>query len=126
MGSLGRRPVVVAVASVVVGVLLVAGKLVVGLAAVRTARKPADSEHPYGHGRAENLAAFAEGIILVITAGGIAVEAVHRLIVPGHDVDPAWYAFALLAGTIVIESVRAAILRSVGRAAESAALEADA
>ena len=151
MGSLGRRPVLVAVASVVIGVLLVAAKLVVGLAtgslgilseavhslldvaasafalvAVRTARKPADSEHPYGHGRTENLAAFAEGIVLVITAGGIAVEAVHRLLVPGHEVDPAWYAFALLIGTIVIESGRAAVLRAVGRAADSAALEADA
>ncbi|HET7466188.1 MAG TPA: cation diffusion facilitator family transporter [Candidatus Dormibacteraeota bacterium] len=151
MGSLGRRPEFVAVASVVIGVLLVAGKLVVGLAtgslgilseavhslldvaasgfalvAVRTSRKPADSEHPYGHGRTENLAAFAEGIVLVITAGGIAVEAVHRLLVPGHEVDPAWYAFVLLVGTIVIESGRAAVLRAVGRAADSAALEADA
>src|SRR5207245_11447125 len=35
------------------------------LFAVRTARKPADKEHPYGHGRAENLAAFAEGILLL-------------------------------------------------------------
>ena len=151
MRSLGRRPVLVAVGSVVIGVLLVAGKLVVALltgslgilseavhslldvaasafalVAVRTARKPADSEHPYGHGRTENLAAFAEGVILVVTAGGIAVEAVHRLLVPGHEVDPAWYAFALLVGTIAIEAGRAGVLRSVGRAADSAALEADA
>jgi cation diffusion facilitator family transporter len=151
MGSLGRRPQLVAMASVAIGVLLVAAKLVVGLAtgslgilseavhslldvaasafaflAVRTSRKPADTEHPYGHGRTENLAAFAEGVILVITAGGIALEAIHRLVVPGHQVDPAWYAFALLVGTIVIESGRAAVLRSVGRAADSAALEADA
>jgi len=151
MESLGRRPELVAVASVVIGVLLVAGKLVVGLAtgslgilseavhslldvaasafallAVRTSHKPADTEHPYGHGRTENLAAFAEGVVLVLTAGGIAVEAIHRLIVPGHEVDPAWYAFALLIATIAIESGRAAVLRSVGRAADSAALEADA
>lgn len=151
MGSLGRRPVVVAVASVVIGVLIVVGKLVVGLAtgslgilseaahslldvaasgfalvAVRTARKPADAEHPYGHGRAENLAAFAEGVILIITAGGIAAEAIHRLLVPGHQVDAAWYAFALIIATILIESGRAAVLRAVGRAADSAALEADA
>lgn len=151
MKSLGRRPQPVAVASVVIGVLIVTAKLVVAIAtgslgilseavhslldvaasgfalvAVRTARKPADAEHPYGHGRAENLAAFAEGVILIITAGGIAVEAIHRLVVPGHEVDAAWYAFALLVGTIIIESGRAAVLRSVGRAADSAALEADA
>jgi len=51
------------------------------LVAVRTARKPADTEHPYGHGRAENLAAFAEGVLLVITAVGIAFEALRRLTV---------------------------------------------
>ena len=151
MKDLSRRPLLVAVGSVVVGVVLVLAKLVIGLLtgslgilseavhslldvaasafaliAVRTSRKPADTEHPYGHGRTENLAAFAEGVILVITAGGIAYEAIHRLLVPGHEVDPAWYAFALLIGTIVIETGRAAVLRSVGRAADSAALEADA
>lgn len=148
---MSRRPELVALGSVAIGVVLVVGKLVVGLLtgslgilseaahslldvagsaftlfAVRTSRKPADSEHPYGHGRTENLAAFAEGVILVITAGGIAVEAVHRLLVSGHDVNPAWYAFALLIATLVIEAGRGAVLRSVGRASDSAALQADA
>jgi cation diffusion facilitator family transporter len=148
---MSRRPVAVALASVAVGVVLVLAKLVVGLLtgslgilseavhslldvaasaftllAVRTSRKPADTEHPYGHGRAENLAAFAEGVILLITAGGIAVEAIHRLLVPGHEVDAAWYAFALLIASIFIESGRAAVLQSVGRAVDSEALKADA
>ena len=151
MNRLSRRPVAVAVGSVAVGVLLVAAKLVVGLltgslgilseavhslldlaastftlVAVRTSRKPADKEHPYGHGRTENLAAFAEGVILVVTSAGIAFEAIHRVLVGGHQVDPAWYAFALLIGAIAIESGRGMVLRSVGRAAESAALQADA
>ncbi len=133
------------------GVVLVVAKLVVGaltgslgilseavhslldlaasaftLVAVRTSRKPADQEHPYGHGRAENLAAFAEGIILVITAGGIAFEAIHRLITGSGRVNPAWYAFALLIATVLIESGRAAVLRQVGRTADSEALRADA
>ncbi len=146
-----RRPEQVAIGSVVIGVLLVAAKLIVGLLtgslgilseavhslldlaasgftlfAVRTSRKPADTEHPYGHGRTENLAAFAEGVILLITAGGIAVEAVHRLLVGGHEVDAAWYAFALLIASIFIEAGRAAVLQSVGRAVDSEALKADA
>ena len=83
MRSLARRPERVMLGSVAIGAALVVGKLVVGLltgslgilseavhsifdlaastftlVAVRTARKPADREHPYGHGRAENLAAF--------------------------------------------------------------------
>jgi cation diffusion facilitator family transporter len=151
MKALGRRPELVALASVFIGVVLVLGKLVVGLltgslgilseavhsildvaasvfalVAVRTARKPADSEHPYGHGRAENVAAFAEGVLLMITAAGIAFEALRRLTVGGGAVNAAGYAFVLLIATLVIESGRAGILRGVGRVAESEALQADA
>jgi len=151
MGALGRRPALVALVSVFIGVALVMGKLVVGLmtgslgilseavhsildviasvfalVAVRTARKPADSEHPYGHGRAENVAAFAEGVLLMITAAGIAFEALRRLTTGGSVVNPAGYAFALLLATLVIEAGRAGILHGVGRAADSEALQADA
>ena len=151
MKALGRRTELVALVSVFIGVALVLGKLVVGvltgrlgilseavhsildlvasaftLVAVRTARKPADSEHPYGHGRAETLAAFAEGILLLITAAGITFEAVRRLSMGGGTVNPAGYAFALLIATLMIESGRAAVLRRVGRVAESEALQADA
>ncbi|HEV8597120.1 MAG TPA: cation-efflux pump [Candidatus Dormibacteraeota bacterium] len=151
MNSLERRPVLVAVASVVIGVALVLAKLVVGLLtgslgilseavhslfdlaastftllAVRTARKPADEEHPYGHGRAENLAAFAEGILLIVTAAVISFEAVRRLAVGGPAVNPAGYAFALLIGTLLIETGRAFVLRRVGRTVSSEAMLADA
>ena len=151
MKVLGRRPELVALASVVIGAAIVIGKLGVGvltgslgiiseavhslldlaasgftLVAVRTARKPADQEHPYGHGRAENLAAFAEGVLLLVTAAGIAYQAVHRLTAGGAAVNAAGYAFALLVVTLLIELGRAAVLRRVGREAGSDALLADA
>jgi cation diffusion facilitator family transporter len=151
MKALGRRPVLVALVSVCIGAAIVLSKLVVGLltgslgilseavhsimdliasafalAAVSTARKPADSEHPYGHGRAENLAAFGEGVLLTITAGGIAFESVRRLVVGGDAVNPAGYAFVLLIVTLAIESGRAVVLRRVGQLADSEALRADA
>jgi cation diffusion facilitator family transporter len=145
------RPELVALGSVAIGVALVLGKLVVGvltgslgilseaahsffdlaasaftLVAVRTSRKPADTEHPYGHGRTENLAAFAEGVLLIVTAVGIAFEAIRRLLAGGPEVNPAGYAFALLLATLVIEAARAGILRRVGRLASSEAMLADA
>src|SRR5207237_9520782 len=86
----------------------------------------ADTEHPYGHGRTENLAAFAEGLLLLATAAFIAFEAVRRLIEGGSLVNPAGYAFALLIAALVIEAGRAAVLRRVGRFASSEALLADA
>lgn len=149
--GLSQRPQLVAAGSVTVDALMVLAKLTVGLLsgslglvgeavhstldmvsslfallAVRAARKPADLEHPYGHGRAENLAAYTEGILLALTAAGIAYEAVHRLLTPGHRVDATAVAIALPAIAIAVESVRAAVLQHVGRASGSAALEANA
>ncbi|HYM96770.1 MAG TPA: cation diffusion facilitator family transporter, partial [Candidatus Sulfotelmatobacter sp.] len=151
MRRLERHPALVALGSVGIGVALVLGKLVVGLLtgslgilseaahslldlaasaftlfAIRTSRKPADSEHPYGHGRAENLAAFAEGVLLIVTAVGIAFEAIRRLTAGGPEVNPAGYAFALLVATLLIEAGRAGVLRRVGRLASSEAMLADA
>jgi cation diffusion facilitator family transporter len=148
---MARHPERVMLGSVSIGIALVVGKLVVGLLtgslgilseavhsifdlaastftlfAVRTARKPADREHPYGHGRAENLAAFTEGVLLLITALGIAYEAIHRLTAGGPLVNPAFYAFALLIGTLLIETGRAYVLRHIGRLASSDAMLADA
>ena len=151
MIQLERRPELVALASVGIGVLLVTAKLVVGLLtgslgilseavhstfdlaasiftllAVRAARKPADKEHPYGHGRAENLAAFAEGMLLLVTAAVIGFEAIHRLVAGGPPVNPTGYAFALLIGAIFIEGGRSLVMRRVGRAIASEAMLADA
>ena len=151
MRRLERRPELVALGSLAIGIGLLVGKLIVGLLtgslailseavhslldlaasgftllAVRTSRKPADSEHPYGHGRTENLAAFAEGVLLLVTSLGIAYEAVRRLVSGGPAVNPAGYAFILLAAALLIEGGRAAILRRAGRLAASEALLADA
>lgn len=146
-----QSTVAVAGGSLVVGLLLTLAKLVVGLltgslgvlseavhslldlaassfafVAVRTARKPPDAEHHYGHGRAENLAAYTEGVLLLLTALGIAYEALHRLLVASARVDAAWYAMALLVAGMAIESGRAFVLRWAGRRGGSDALAADA
>ncbi len=151
LAALARRPQLVALASLTVDITMVVAKLLVGLLtgslgilseavhslldsvasgfallAVRTAAKPADRQHPFGHGRAENLAAFVEGILLLLTALGIAYAAVNRLLVGGAHVDAAWYAIALLVAGVGIETFRAVVLRAVGRRAVSAALQASA
>lgn len=92
--------------------------------ALRAARKPADPEHPYGHGRAENLAAFGEGLVLLVTAAAIAVEGGRRLLGEAARVDPALYAMGLLVGTMVLEAGRAALLGWAGRTWQSPALGA--
>src|SRR5262249_22858521 len=106
------------------GLALVASRF--ALAAVRTSRKPADHEHPYGHGRAENLASFGEGVSLLVAAIGIAYEGIRRLLGAPVEVDPALYAIGLMAGTILLEIGRATVLLRSARRWNSPALAAGA
>jgi cation diffusion facilitator family transporter len=146
-----KRAQQVALGSLLIGAVICAGKLVVGLltgslgiiseaahsgldvvasgfalVAVRTARRPADADHLYGHGRVENLAAYTEGILLLLTAGGIGLEAVRRLAGHAAAVSATDYAFALIVAAMLVEAGRAVVLRWVGKAAGSDALTADA
>ena len=146
-----RRAQQVALGSLLIGAVICVGKLVVGLltgslgiiseaahsgldvvasgfalVAVTTARRPADADHLYGHGRVENLAAYTEGILLLLTAGGIALEAVRRLGGHAGGVSATDYALAVIVAAMLIEGGRAVVLRWAGRAAGSDALTADA
>ena len=44
----------------------------------RISRKPADDDHPFGHGRAEHISAIIIGVILAIVAFDFIVEAVKK------------------------------------------------
>ena len=97
--------------------------------AVKVAARPADDEHPYGHGKVENLMALAETLLLLATAAWVIMEACERLL----SSDPAalevkfsYWAFAIVIISIVVDVNRAAMLKRVARETRSAALEADA
>ena len=70
--------------------------------AVSVAVRPADRGHPYGHGKAQNLAALAEAGFLILVSVGIAAAAILRLAgVVEFDVDPTWWTFAAIALVLV-------------------------
>jgi len=94
------------------------------LLGVQAARKPADPEHPYGHGRAENLAALGEGGLLLLAALGIGYEGVVRLASGRAEVEAAGYALALLVGVVALEASRATVLLRAARIWASPALAA--
>ena len=84
--------------------------------AIRLGGRPADSDHHYGHRRAENLAALGEAAIL--TGGGVVVvvEAASRLAGAGEPFDPRWYVFAVLAIALLIDVSRILVsLRTAAR-----------
>jgi cation diffusion facilitator family transporter len=62
--------------------------VVVAIAALRWATKPADEEHAYGHAKAEYFSAGVEGSLIFIAAISIAATATGRLVHPQgiHDV----------------------------------------
>jgi cation diffusion facilitator family transporter len=95
--------------------------------AVGVAARPADTGHPYGHGKAEHLAALAEAAILVLASLLIGARAVSHLVGASEpSVDVTWYAFVVIAVVIVIDASRATISFRTGRRYRSAALQANA
>lgn len=93
--------------------------------AVRLASRPPDEEHPYGHGKAENIFALLETFGLFALSIFIAREAIVRL-GEGAAVEATWYAFGVIILSIVVDASRARVLRRAGRRYHSPALEADA
>jgi cation diffusion facilitator family transporter len=94
--------------------------------AVGVAGRPADPGHPYGHGKAEHLAALAEAGILVMIALGIAAGAVVRLAGGGGEVDADWIALSAIGIVIVVDVSRALTLATAARRYASAAFAASA
>jgi cation diffusion facilitator family transporter len=90
--------------------------------AVGVAVRPADVGHPWGHGKAENLAALSEAAILVAVGIAIAVVALVRLTGgTDHNVDATWYAFLVIAVVMAIDAGRAVVsLRAARRYASPA------
>jgi cation diffusion facilitator family transporter len=94
--------------------------------AVGVAVRPADRRHQYGHGKAENLAALGEAAILVVAALLIAVRALERLFGHGTEVDPTWYAIAVIVVVIAIDVTRTTVSWRASRLYTSPALASNA
>jgi cation diffusion facilitator family transporter len=94
--------------------------------AVRIASKPADATHHYGHAKAENLVAFTQTLFLGVIVIAVAIEAIGRLSGSPVEVEAPWYAFALLAGSVVVDAVRVRWLAAAAREVRSDALMAGA
>jgi cation diffusion facilitator family transporter len=92
--------------------------------AVSVAVRPADRGHPWGHGKAQNLAALAEAGFLIVISLGIAAAAVLRLAgVVEFEVDATWWTFAAIALVLVIDASRTMVsLRGARRYGSDALL----
>jgi cation diffusion facilitator family transporter len=76
--------------------------------------KPPDSDHPYGHGKAEPIAALIVGLFLVAAAVTIILESIHGIRTPHALPKP--YTLVVLAGVLVIKEI---LFRYVGDVADN-------
>ena len=105
------------------GVDLVAA--LIALFSVRKSAKPADYDHPYGHGKVENISGTIEAFLIFFAAGLIINEAFHKLWNPQPLGLVGWGVGVMLVSS-VLNIIVSHLLFVVSRATESVALEADA
>lgn len=86
--------------------------------------RPADENHPYGHGKAEALVTFAVVGFLVISATVIAYESIQHIRIPHKT--PESYTLFILAGIVIIKEVFYRIVSKKSEATNSSSLKADA
>ncbi|PPR21734.1 MAG: Ferrous-iron efflux pump FieF [Alphaproteobacteria bacterium MarineAlpha10_Bin2] len=96
----------------------------VNLLAVRHALQPADSEHRFGHGKAEPLAGLGQAALISASGIYLIVEAVERLITP-RAIEQGAFGLGVMAFSIAVTSALVAYQRSVVRRTDSLAIRAD-
>ena len=99
--------------------------VIVGYTAIRIASRPPDKSHPYGHGKAENIAGVVIGIMIFLGAIGVTYQAVTSLI-SGGVVELVPLGIYVTAAAIAINLLVSWYSLRVARATESVALEATA
>lgn len=92
--------------------------------AIRVAARPADSDHPYGHHKAEFFSAVLEGVMIIVAALLIMREAWHGFQNP-PVLDAPYEGIAINAAAGVLNAIWCWVLISRGRALKSPALLAD-
>lgn len=98
---------------------------IITLIALVIASRPPDREHPFGHSKAEYLSAGAEGVLILIAAAFIAIQAIARLRDP-KPLEQLGLGILISAIAAIANFVVARILLDAGRKHRSAALTADA
>ena len=93
---------------------------------LRVTSKPADASHHYGHGKAENLVAFTQTLLLLGVVAIVVVQSVSRLATGGRPISAPAVAIALMGVSIAVDAVRVRMLSSAARSTGSEALGAGA
>lgn len=91
---------------------------------LKVAAKPPDADHPYGHGKAEPMAAVVVSLALTAAALGIIYGGIREI--TASQGRPAPYTLVVLAGVLIIKELLFRHVASVGESIESLAVKSDA
>jgi cation diffusion facilitator family transporter len=91
---------------------------------LKFAARPPDETHPYGHGKAEPIAAVVVAFGVLAAAAGLAVQSVREILMPHHG--PAPFTLGILIVVIVVKEILFRYVSRIGRHVESTAVQTDA
>lgn len=97
----------------------------VAFLSVRKSAKPADKEHPYGHGKVENISGLAEGLLIIAAAALIIKAAIQKISEPA-EIEQATIAIVVMGTSALTNFIISRKLYKVSQKEDSMALEADA
>jgi cation diffusion facilitator family transporter len=97
---------------------------IIALFSVRISDKAADDQHPFGHGKAENISGVSEGILIFVAAGIIIYEAIQKIIF-GTQLELIEIGLIIMAVSVVVNLLVSRYLVKIAKQTDSLALEAD-
>jgi cation diffusion facilitator family transporter len=95
--------------------------ILASMVALRIGRKSYDKEHPYGHGKAESIAAVVVSLVIFCTGGWILFRSVHTIIDSSYEI-PGAVAVAAAFLTIIIKEALYRYSNAVGKKLGSPAI----
>lgn len=98
---------------------------IIAFFSVRYSSKPADIEHPYGHGKIESISGFIEALLIFVAAILIIKEAIDKIINP-TEIDITALVIAVMLFAAIANTIISKLLYKVSKEEDSVALEADA
>ena len=103
------------------------GTSVVILIGFKVARRPADREHPFGHGRMESVATLIVAVLLIVAGFELLRSAGERIFRPTVEAaEISWGVGLILIGTMAAKELMARFAGEISKMVKSKTLEADA
>jgi len=86
---------------------------------------PADSDHPYGHGKYEDMSGFIEGVLIIFASLFIIYEASKNIVVSEHGCKETSAGIIVMLIAVILNIIISSVLLNVAKKSNSISLYAD-